>query len=141
MPLAGYYLAGPGPIVAFPRAVRFGGAPRDREENDLALDTEYGVLWVYKQSRRRAYRLPFRVTAVELAIFETLHNAVEGQRTPFYYMPDITAPIGSAIFVRKEAHFQPREVEQPAVIDGVEVEVYDYDLILREEIAASSVTV
>ncbi len=138
----GYYLADSSPteIVTFPVAERPGSSlrgklgPFAKEHTDLSFETEEGVLWIYPQIRRRVFDLIFRVTEYELAIFETLHLAVDGQRIAFYYMPDVDelSPLVSYL-VRKEKDFMPQQIDTPTYISNVIVPMYDYHLIMREE--------
>lgn len=150
MAYPGYYLADSSPIeiVTFPKAEsasassmprgKFG--PIAREHTDLSFETEEGVLWTYPQVRRRIWRLTFRITEYELEIFETLHQAVDGQRIAFYFMPDVDeeSPIVSYL-VRKEKDFQPQQTGTPHW-DGTDiVPMYDYTLELREESEAAQI--
>ncbi len=145
----GYYLAHSSPIeiVTFPVAERPGSSlrgklgPFAKEHTDLSFETEEGVLWIYPQIRRRVWDLTFRVDEYDLAIFETLHLAADGQRIAFYFVPDVTnSPIESYL-VRKEKDFQPQAIDTPTYISGVNVQIYDYHLIMREESDAAQLLI
>lgn len=121
-------------VQTFPVGERFGAAPHEIEEGDRVLETEFGKKWVYKQFSRRVFRIPMRLTEAQLDFFKTLHEAVGGIETPFYYMVDSLASTSTGILVRKEPQFQPQELDQPAVgTNGTETTMYDYTLILTEE--------
>lgn len=144
----GYYLIDTSPIevVTFPKAERpgstpmgRGSAPIAREHTDLVHETEEGVLWVYPQVRRRRWRLTFRVSEPELEIFETLHLAVDGQVTPFYFIPDVDASPMTAYLVRKSRDFDPAQLDT-VHWDGTDnVPYYDYVLEMREESEAAQI--
>ncbi len=129
----GYYLTDPGSLVTFPRADRPGSVTRTKEDTDIIHETEEGILWVYPQIRRGIWELNFRVDEEDLDVFETLHDAVNGIETQFYYVPDVDN-VSTAYLVRKEQGFAPKEVDQQSA-DGVVY--YDYTLKLRGESAAA----
>lgn len=105
-----------------------------RRETDIALEAERGKKFVYKQGSRRVWKPYFKaITEAELAFFETLHVAVGGQETPFYFVFDVDASPGDSVLVRKEAHFEPVCVFA-GLVDGAFTRLYDYTLILTEEI-------
>ena len=143
----GYSLADSSPveIITFPKGERPGSSlrgklgPLAREHTDLEFETEEGVLWLYPQVRRRIWDLVFRVTEYELEIFETLHQAVDGQRIVFYFYPDVDASPLISYPVRKEKDFKPQQIDTPTVINDIIVPVYDYHLIMREESAAAQI--
>lgn len=145
----GYFLADSSPveIVTFPRADHYASSstprgrlgPIAREHTDLDFETEEGVHWIYPQIRRRVWFLTFKVSEYELEIFETLHQAVDGQRVAFYFMPDVddSSPMISFL-VRKEKDFLPRKVDTQW--DGTNiVGWYEYTLELREESEAAQI--
>lgn len=144
MAYPGYYLANASPIsvTSFGVGERPGSTLRGKistvaqEHTDLVFETEEGVLWVYPQVRRGIWRLVFRVTELQLAVFQTLHTLVDGQRIPFYFVPD-TADPNTVYLVRKEKDFNPQQIDIPTYIGGVIVPIYDYVLEMREESAAA----
>jgi hypothetical protein len=138
MNFPGYYLTDPDALVVLPVAERYGSLI-GIEENDIAFETERGVRYVYKQFKRKVRRMTFRMTEAQLAAFETLHNAVEGQLTPFYFVPD-TDNAAVVLYVRKEPSFLPKELDEPAVVDGVVTTMYDYTLELTAEVDPISIT-
>lgn len=137
--LRGYYLASPTFLIDFPVGERFGSLVDGRLEGDLIHETERGKRWVYKQFTRRTWRLNFRVSETDLQFFRTLHDAVGGSETAFYFVEDVTTfttagdSIGLDVLVRKEQHFDPHELTDPGVVLGVEMPFYDYTLELTEE--------
>lgn len=130
--ISGYYLTTVSGLVSFPVARRYGGEGNHVERTDLVHETDRGRRWVYAQFDRRIFNLTFRVTEAQLATFTTLDTAVDGQRTAFYFVPDVTVP-GTAIYVRKEKDFKPRELEGKASSAGVATKMFDYMLQLTEE--------
>lgn len=134
----GYYLSDPDDLVTLPPALPDSDL-YGYQEHDLAHETEHGVKWVYKQSRHRIRRLVFQLTVAQLAILETLHLAVEGQRTAFYFVPDVVSPL-TVILVKKEQDFRPKAQRQLVIVNGVRTQLYDYVLELTEEVTAASVT-
>lgn len=137
----GYYVTVSSPVVviALPNARPDSDLYGD-QEHDLAHETEHGLKWVYKQSSRRVRRLSFLLTVAQLAILQTLHDAVDGQRTAFYFVPDTDSP-HTVILVRKEQDFRPRAHRELALVNGAPTQLYDYVLELTEEPTAAAVTV
>jgi hypothetical protein len=127
-----YYILDPDEALEFPVAPRYGSSPHSIEEGDLTLTTERGKVWVYKKYRKKIPRVNVRVSETQLQFFKTLHLAVGGQETPFYYAPD-SDDMATVFYVRKEPNFEPVELEEEGVFGGVVEPVYDYTLILREE--------
>jgi len=127
-----YYITDPDELVLLPVAERY-GSTIGIEESDIALETERGVRWIYKQFRRSVRKMTFRVTREQLLAFETLHNQVEGQLTPFYFFPD-TDDMDLVLYVRKEQSFMPKELDEPGTVDGIATAVYDYELTLTSEV-------
>ncbi len=116
--------------VELPVGPRWGGQ-YDSEQQDLELTTERGVRWIRRQFDRQKWVMTFRVTAEQLEDFRTLHQAVDGQSTPFYFSLDyiVASPIGGAIYGRKEAGFAPGQLS-----DETEPPTYDYVMTIIEEI-------
>lgn len=129
---SGYYLEGASPLVviAFPVARRMGADDAHIERGNLKHTTERGREWIYGQFERVIYRLTFRLTAAQLAIFATLDAAVEGERVPFYFVPDIAGSPLAPIYVRKERDFRPQEM--PLKVNAGE-QFFEYVLELRQE--------
>lgn len=129
---AGYYLDPDTiDIVEFP-VERFGGMSRGVQRKAIDEETEEGKRLIYRESKRRVFRLNFRVLEDDLQIFKTLHEAVNGDVSSFYFVPD-SSDIDTAYLVKKEAAFEPKELSEPTVIDGETFSVFDYDLNLIEE--------
>lgn len=116
----------PGPI-ATPIAPRHGSA-FDQDEQNVVHETNRGVRSVYRLFTREVWRLTFRISEDQKAAFQTLHDAVDGELTPFYFRVGTTI-----LYCRKEAGFKPRMIATPA-----EDPAYDYELILTEEITATA---
>ncbi len=144
----GYYLIDTSPIeiVTFPKAERpgstpigRGSSPTARERTDLVHETEEGVLWVYPQVRRRRWRLVFRVSEPQLEIFETLDLAVDGEVSPFYFLPDVDVSPLTAYLVRKVKDFDVTNLDT-VHYDGTDnIPYYDYVLEMREESEAAQI--
>ena len=132
MNLPGWYISDPDDIELLPVAERY-GVTLGYEEEDILHETERGKKWVYKLFRRRVRKITFRFTEAQYPAFEALHLAVEGQLTPFWYVADSDDP-SSAIFVRKEKDFLPKELDEPASDNGTTTAVYEYELILTGEV-------
>lgn len=132
MGFPGYYLSDPLEVQAFPVAPRYGSSPLDIQKTDLVIQTERMRSWIYPQARQAVPKLVFRASALDIEFFRTLDLTVDGQAIPFYFVPDIDDMSG-AMYVRKEPHFRPRELDQPGVVQGVEMAFYDYVLELTEE--------
>lgn len=131
--MRGYFVEDISGLQEFPVAERYGSLPIGIVEGDLTMTTERGKEYVYKQFTKRVWKLTFRVSLFDLAFFRTLHETVGGKLVPFYFMEDTADSSGSAVLVRKEPDFEPRELDQPASIDEQDIEMYDYTLILTEE--------
>lgn len=129
----GYYITDPNSIVEFPVAPRPDAVFDDREGIDIHLQAERGKLFNYKQGEFGKYAIPFRVNDTDLAVFRTLHDAVDGRTTPFFYVPDVDASPLNAVEVRKERDFKKRPV-MFRWENGTRVRYWDYTLELTEEI-------
>lgn len=114
-------------FTSFRGKFRFGGRPYTLQDADIVLETDNGVEFVYNLFRRSMPEITFRFLASELTSFRDFHNAVGGQSTPFYFS---LSGVGSAdsLYVRKEAGFDPQELDSP----GGPGAVYDYVLKMRE---------
>jgi len=114
--------------IPLPVGPRFGLAPGTEEAN-LTLTTERGVRWIRRQFERDKWTVPFRFNEELKPDFQALHDAVDGEITPFYFTLDYTNSPVDAIYVRKEPGFMPQMLTTPA-----DLPVYDYNLILTGEI-------
>jgi len=128
----GFYVTDPNAALEFPRGPRYGSAPRDILEGDLVIETEAGKRWVYKQFTRDKIVVNMRLTAEQLEFFRELHQTVGGQETEFYFVPDMD-DIDTVVLVRKEPNFEPKELDDPGVVDGEEIALYDYSLTMTQE--------
>jgi hypothetical protein len=120
-----------GARVALPRSFRHGFGGGVLQQN-LQMETERGVKWVYKQYQREQREYEFRIDGdAELSDFRTLHNAVDGNLTPFVWIPDISGT--DVYYVRKERGFAFTELREKDA-------AYDYRMSLSEETPGTSVT-
>lgn len=101
-----------------------------QEEINLDLETDAGVEWIYRLFTRDRWELPFKITMDQLADFRALHDAVDGQLTPFYFTLDRTAEPIVYIYGRKEPGFLPQGTGE-----FVNPPLFNYRLIIRQEIA------
>lgn len=119
--------------VNLPGLIRTPTAPRhgsmfDFDEQNLSFETNRGRRQVYRLFKRQVWRLHFRFSESQRATFKTMHDAVDGELTPFFFR------VGTNIlYCRKEAGFRPRMLTQPT-----RDPVWDYELILTEEITATT---
>lgn len=146
---SGYALldASPVVIVEFPKGERFESTPNERavagltarRRTGLVHETEEGVYWVFRQANRRRWRLVYRVTETELAIFQVLDDAVDGDAEAFYFYPDVDASPLTSYLVRKVPDFDPPSIGTPTVVSGDIVMMYDYVLEMTEESEAGQI--
>lgn len=117
-------------FTTLPVSPRHGGPLKNTDEKNIEHETIRGVTAaVYRLSKRGVWTLVFRMTETQLAAFETMHTAVNGRVNAFYFK------LGSVtLFCRKEAGFKPVMVSTPRVIP-----IWEYTLILTEEITAASI--
>lgn len=134
----GYYLTDPGGLILLPVAERY-GAQIGYDQNQIILETERGRRWVYHQFRRTTYELVYRVTTEQLFLFQALHEAVNGSEIPFYFVHD-TADLAAAVYGRKEKDYQPKELDEPGWVDGVETAIYDYTFRFTSEPVPGTIT-
>lgn len=114
-------------ILRTPIAPRFGSA-FDAEEQNIVHETNRGVRRVYRLFTRNVWRLTFRFQESNKAAWRAMHDAVDGELTPFFFRVGTTI-----LYCRKEAGFRPRMIPEPT-----QGPVYDYELILTEEITATT---
>lgn len=132
MGLPGYYLSDVLDLNTFPVAERYGGMSVGWKEYDIVHETERAKKWVYKQASHKTRKLVFILTPAQLDFFDILHQAVGGQETAFYFVPDVDDP-DTSIYVRKEQNFDPKERDEPGMVEGVLTTLYDYTLELEQE--------
>lgn len=132
MGLPGYFLEAPGSVVLLPVAPRWGDPVDGVEQLDLMHESDAGTRYVYTLGSRAVHHFQFRFTRAQKAAFLAMHNAVNGQDTPFFFVPD-TDDMDTFIYCRKERDFRPRELPMGAVVDGVETSLFDYQLELTGE--------
>ena len=99
------------------------------EEQNIDLETDAGVLWLYRLFERDRLELTFKFTLTQMAEFRALHDAVQGQLTPFYLTLDVNADPIVSIYCRKEAGFLPQGTGEQVMPP-----VFTYRLIVRQEI-------
>lgn len=117
-------------FTVLPVSPRHGGPLKGKDEKNIEQETLRGVTAaVYRLSKRNVWTLVFRCTETQLASFEAMDTAVNGRVNPFYFK------LGSiTIFCRKEAGFKPVMLSTARVIP-----IWEYTLILTEEITAASI--
>jgi len=123
-----------GDLVTLPIQSRI-GVEYGKERADILHETERGRRWVYPQFDRQVRRMTFRLTLAQMAAFETLDEAVGGQRDPFIWMVDTDESPSTRLFVRKQAHFILRQ--HPNVGHG---ELVDLQIDLSEEPTGPGIT-
>ena len=135
---------------SFMGAYRYGGKPKNIEEENIDIRSDSGVDYVYNKWARWTCELNFRFSDTEynagvesqgLGLFNTagffyfqdaLASAGNGgaRVTPFYFsLGGYNVGYSDSIFVRKEAGFDMKELESPGYTDAM----YDYTLKLRSE--------
>jgi|SRR5688572_4967679 len=137
----------PPAVTEFPIGERPQSSPQgrragaiSREHTDLEMETDEGVFWNYPQPRRRTWELIFRCTTeAHLDFFETLHLAVDGHSTAFYFIPDVDESPRQEYLVRKEKDFLPLGVEVTLDTQGRIIGVFDYVLRMKEESEAAQI--
>lgn len=134
--ISGYSLTDVGAVVSFAKARRYGSADLDIERSELSYETDRGKRWVYSLFERRNWRIDYRVTLAELAVFQTMDAAVKG--IAFYFVPDVASP-STRVHVRKEKDFRPKEFEKGVSVSGSITRLYDYSLVLTQEPTAAEV--
>lgn len=97
----GYYLSSPAAIVYLP-VVEAHEANLGEQRMDLLVETDGGKRWVYNQFVREMVTVTFRnLTTAQLAAFRTMHDTVQGQGLPFYYVTSDAV----TLYVRKQKDF------------------------------------
>lgn len=114
-------------ILRTPISPRHGSA-FDVYEQNIIQETNRGVRRVYRLFTRQVWQLGFRFSEDQKAAFRAMHDAVDGELTPFYFRAGTTI-----LYCRKEAGFKPRMIRE-----ATHGPVYDYELILTEEITATA---
>ena len=109
--------ASPLALVTLPMSPRF-GMSKATKDTDVARETHGGVKSAVALFRQEVWTMTFRVNETQLAAFETLHSAVDGQLTPFYFYWN-----SDSIYGRKEAGFAPVQLTIPS-----DPPLYDYTL-------------
>lgn len=113
--------------VELPVAPRFGSDFMGQENRDIEHETDGGQSWYYRAfQRRKPWTLTFRVTHAQLADFRTLHDAVDGALTPFYFRLNIE-DFDVTLYCRKESNFEPQMLSTPT-----RPRMFDYTLRLTE---------
>lgn len=117
--------------TALPGAYRYGGRPRSQREENINLESDSGVEFIYRLSKKKEFELIFTLTDAQLTTHEAMDTATDGEITPFYF--SMLGDGSDAVLVRKQAGFDPKELEQPKRISAsAYTPMYDYILRLRE---------
>lgn len=122
------------PEVELPIQSRI-GVEYGTERSDLLMETERGRRWIYPQFTRYRRTMVFRLTLAQLAAFQTLDEAVGGQRDPFIFIVDVDVSPQEQIFCRKESSMIVRQLEN--VAHGA---VVDYQMVITEEPTGPEIT-
>ena len=125
-----------GDLVELPVQCRL-GVEYGYEAENLTLTTERGRRWVYPQYEREVRRMTFRLKndGVQLLAFYNLHIAVNGQRDPFIWIPDVDESPLYRLFCRKEANLMVEQLTN--VAHGA---IVDYRMTLTEEPRGPAIT-
>ncbi len=122
-----------GTYVTLPGHYRFGGrrggASDNREDTNIELETDFGNDFVYNLQTRLVWELHWRLNETQLQTLADLNDAVGGSVNPFWFSLDGTGD--DAYFVRKEAGFDPIELDTPDSSTGLMM--YDYTMRLRQD--------
>lgn len=130
----GYYSPDdPNTLIPFPTGRRYGGA-NTIVEDDASETTPSGQQWVEKRFARREWAYPFLLLDTDLEFFRDLHEATDGQVTPFEFVEDVNASPLVPYLVRKEQNFEPVPLGFSVQVDGVIYLVYNYTLKLSLEL-------
>ncbi len=105
------------------------------EQADNAFETNMGNRWIYGLYDRDRWELTFILTNAQLPAFRAMHDAVDGQRTPFYFRLTDVSP-AEFIYARKEQGFLPRGIGEAT--DTGET-IWEYKLILIGEVDADAI--
>ena len=125
---------GTGVIVELPVNSRI-GVEYGKERFNETLETERGRRWIVEKFDRQVRRMVFRLTLSDLVAFETLDEAVGGDRDPFFFILDTHESPTERIFCRKESSFIVRQLE--TVAHGAMV---DYAMSISEEPTGPEIT-
>lgn len=109
-------------------AYQFGGRPRSKEESDIIIETDSGVVFSYLEFKRNVWEIRFRCSPTELDTHDDLDELVGGN-TPFYFSMSGVGAADSE-YVRKEPGFDPQELDTP----GNKNSVFDYVLRMKTEL-------
>jgi hypothetical protein len=131
----GYYLTDPDDTITFPKIERWESEDAFIDEVDVIVETTTGNIWADKLYARREWELIFYVEhgsddTQGLEFFRTLHQTVQGQVIPFYFVADVDDPDSAVWKVRKEQNFEPRQIEPKVEGDTVTTR-FEYRLKLR----------
>lgn len=113
-----------GTRVALPESFRRGRKPSVKT-NNIALETEAGVRYVYPRYKRNQPGYVFRVrTSGDLASMRTWYNATNGEVTPFVFLEDVS--LSGMLYCRMQADWDPAEL-------SAKKDSYDVPVNLVEE--------
>lgn len=111
-----------------PRYYLIGGKPKSTEEENVVHETGNGRLFVYNMYARSTYELLFHVIDADLQAFRDLHDYAAGESYPFYFSLS-GAGASDSMYVRKEAGFDPKEIDKSRGYV-----VWEYTLRMRQEL-------
>lgn len=96
------------------------------EEVNIVRETDSGYRRIYRQFRREVWRVTFKVQQPALEAFQTLHEAVHGSATRFFFTLDRTTDPIVWIYGRKTAGVVFRGTGDKAIPP-----VFAYDLTIQ----------
>ncbi len=134
----GWFLTDPNDLAVLPRSPRWASEDVGITNERIMHETQRGIRHAYHLFRRRTISFTFKIPYAMLADFQAIHDATYGDVIPFYYVPDIdlfvASPLSGAIYCRKEKDFLPKK-QEPGAWTSEQVEgIYDYTLMITEEI-------
>jgi len=130
-----YFLAEGDDVILMPNETYNSLIPSALMERDVFLTSHTGKITAYKRSSRRRWSLEYLCGPDDKAFFETMHKAVDGIKTPFYFMED-SGDADTAVLVRKQEDFMPRKIA-PGLIGSTFGPRWIYTLDLTEMIYGS----
>jgi len=135
MGLPAYYLSSL-PSTSLPVSWDVISNPYAVTREQVLLETGRGITFEYEVFTRRTPTFIFTVSASQLAVFQTMHDAVVG--SAFYFIPDVDASPQDLMHVRKEPSFLPEPIGV-YLLNGQKEQFFKYELRLRAEITAASI--
>ncbi len=127
-----------GSIIPFPVIGNWGRTIKTRRDA-VRLKTELGRNWVFPQADIRTREVKFYCLPEDLIDFQTMDDAVSGDRDPFLYYEDTDLSPTGAFFCRKSPDWD-EGTEEPVTPNGTVERRVTFTLYLEEEPTGTSVT-